>query len=121
MILQPPSSILAGASGSGKTAAIATQLLYNMKVFVIVTEPDGVASLLDAAERLKAPVDNLHWSQCFPHASGWMDLEDMLTKVSSMDQKQLSDQRDMGKASFRPAMIKLLSTFKHFRCDRTGK
>lgn len=121
MILQPPATLLAGPSGSGKTSAIATQLKYGLKVFVIVTEPDGVASLLDAVERLKVPVDNLHWSQCFPAAAGWMDLQDMLSKVSGMDQKQLADQRDMGKRGFREPAERFLRAFSSFKCDRTGE
>lgn len=121
MILQPPSTLLAGPSGSGKTSSIATQLLCGLEVFVIVTEPDGVASLLDSCERLKAPVDQLHWSTCTPGAAGWMDLEDMITKISSMDQKQLADQRDMGKASFRAPAMKFLNAFRNFTCDRTGQ
>ena len=121
MILQPPSTLLAGPSGSGKTSSIATQLLHGLEVFVVVTEPDGVASLLDSVERLKAPVDHLHWSLCTPGAAGWMELEDMIKKISSMDQKQLADQRDMGKSSFRAPAIKFLDAFRNFRCDRTGQ
>lgn len=120
MILQPPSTLLAGESGSGKTSAIATQLKAGLHVFVIVTEPDGVASLLDSCERIGVPIDNLHWAQCFPAAAGWMDLEEMITKVSTMDQKQLADQRDMGKAAFRAPAIKFLNAFRNFHCDRTG-
>ena len=121
MIIQPPSTLCTGPSGSGKTSAIATQLLAGLEVFVIVTEPDGVSSLLDAVERLKAPIDNLHWSQCFPAAAGWMELEDMINKIATMDQKQLSDQRDMGKAAFRTPALKFLNAFRNFTCDRTGK
>lgn len=120
MILQPPSTLQAGPSGSGKTSAIATQLLHGLEVFVVVTEPDGVASLVDACERLKAPIDHLHWSICTPGAAGWMDLEDMITKISSMDQKQLADQRDMGKASFKAPAMKFLNAFRNFHDDRTG-
>lgn len=121
MILQPPSVLLSGPSGSGKTSAIATQLLYGLEVFVIVTEPDGVASLLDSAERLKAPIDKLHWVYCPPSAAGWSAIEDMITKISTMDQKQLADQRDMGKATFKPAAMKLLNCFRDFVCERTGE
>ena len=121
MILQPPSCLLAGPPGSGKTSSLATQLLCGLRVFVIVTEPDGIASLLDAAERIRAPIDKLHWSFCPPAAAGWMELEDMITKISSMDQKQLADQRDMGKSSFRPAAMKFLEALRNFKCDRTGR
>jgi hypothetical protein len=121
MIIQPPSTLLAGDSGSGKTSAIATQLKAGLHVFTIVTEPDGVSSLLDSCERIGVPVDNLHWAQCFPAAAGWMDLEEMINKVSTMDQKQLADQRDMGKASFRAPALRFLNAFKNFHCDRTNQ
>ncbi len=121
MILQPPSALLTGPSGAGKTSALATQLLYGLRVFVVVTEPDGVASLLDAAERLKAPIDMLHWAFAPAHGAGWMELEDMYSKVNTLDQKGLADMRDLGKSSFRDAGRKFLMAFKNFHCDRTGQ
>ena len=114
MILQPPSTLLIGPSGSGKTSALATQLLFGLEVFVIMTEPGGVDSLIDSCERLKAPIDRLHWTSCLPAAAGWGDLEDMVKKINTMDQKGLADLRDMGKASFRPAAMKLLEATKGF-------
>jgi len=98
-----------------------TQLLLGIRTFVIVTEPGGAEVLLDAAERLRAPIDLLHWTQCTPNSAGWSELEDMITKISSMDQKQLSDQKDMGKAAFRPAAMRLLNALRNFTCDRTGE
>lgn len=120
-MIQPPAVLLAGPSGSGKTSALVTQLLAGLEVFVIMTEPDGVSSLLDAADRLKAPIDKLHWASALPHGAGWMDLEDMISKVNSMDQKGLADIRDLGKSSFRPAAINFLNQFKNFKCERTGQ
>lgn len=121
MILQPPGVLLAGPAGSGKTSSLITQLLCGLEVFVIVTEPDGVASLLDSAERLKADIDKLHWVYCPPASAGWSGIEEMINKVSTMDQKQLADQRDMGKGGFRAPAIKLLNAFRSFTCDRTGE
>jgi hypothetical protein len=121
MIIQPPSVLLIGPSGSGKTSAIPTQLLCGLEVFVAITEPGGVESLLDAAERLKAPIDKLHWTSCLPASAGWDALEDMIKSINSMDQKGLADVRDMGKASFRPAAMRLLNAFKNFHCERTNR
>lgn len=120
MILQPPATLVAGPSGSGKSSAIATKLLHGLKVFVIGTEPGYIESILDACERLKAPVDNLHWASCLPAAAGLSGLEDMIQKISSMDQKQLSDIKDLGKADFRPAAMKFLNTLRRFHCERTN-
>lgn len=119
--LQPPSVLLSGPSGSGKTSALVTQTLHGIRTFVLVTEPDGVASLLDAADRLKAPIDLLHWAVCTPGAAGWMELADMISKISSMDQKQLADQRDMGKSAFRPPAMHFLNMLKNFHCERTDQ
>lgn len=121
MILQPPATLLVGPSGSGKTSAIATQLLAGLEVFVVVTEPGGVESLLDSASRLKAPVDKLHWTTCLPAAAGWGGLEDMIFKINSMTQKDLADQRDMGKAGFRDAAMAFLNAFRSFKCERDGQ
>lgn len=118
---QPPAALLSGPSGSGKTSALATQLLAGLEVFVVITEPGGVESLIDAAERLKAPIDKLHWTTALPAAAGWAGLEDMITKINSMDQKGLSDVRDMGKVDFRPAAMRFLNAFKNFTCERTGE
>lgn len=121
MILQPPATLLVGPSGSGKTSSIPTQLLAGLEVFVVVTEPGGVESLLDAVERLKAPIDKLHWTTCLPAAAGWSGIEEMITKINSMDQKGLADIKDMGKANFRDAAMRFLNAFRAFKCERTGQ
>lgn len=120
MILQPPATLLVGPSGSGKTSAIATQLLAGLEVFVVVTEPGGVESLLDSAERIKAPVDKLHWTMCLPAAAGWSGIEEMIDKINRMDQKGLADEKNMGKANFREAAMAFLNAFRSFKCERTG-
>lgn len=121
MILQPPAVLLAGPSGSGKTSAIATALNNGLEVFALITEPGGVESLLDSAERIKAPIDKLHWASALPASAGWAGLEDMLTKVNTMDQKGLADIKDLGKAGFKDAAMRLLKQIQNFQCERTGK
>lgn len=121
MILQPPATLLVGPSGTGKTSAIATQLLAGLEVFVVMTEPGGVESLLDSVARLRAPIEKLHWTSCLPASLGWAGLEDMISKINSMDQKGLSEVRDMGKIDFRPAAMRFLNAFKGFTCERTGE
>lgn len=121
MQIQPPSALVVGASGSGKTSSIATQLVAGLEVFVIITEPGGVESLLDSVARLKAPIDNLHWTTALPASAGWTGLEDMISKINAMDQKGLADVRDMGKNNFRAPAMKFLDAFRSFSCERDGK
>ncbi len=121
MILQPPSCLLTGPSGTGKTSVLVTQLLHGIETFVVVTEPTGVDSLLDAAERLKAPIDLLHWAYCAPSGAGWDELENMINQISTSTQQQLADQKNMGKAAFRAPAQRFLNNFRNFHCDRTNK
>lgn len=122
MILQPPATLLIGPAGSGKTYSIITALRAGLEVFVLVTEPDGVASLLDACRDMKLPMDNLHWATALPTSEGWDDLAKMLESVSASNQKTIADASglDYGKASFRGSAIRLVSLMKNFVCDRTG-
>src|SRR5262245_50924058 len=113
-ILQPPSTLIFGAAGSGKTASLVTQLKAGLEVFVMVTEPDGVASLLDRCHELKLPVDKLHWTSCLPASQGFAGLKSMIGSISSMDQQALASQKDMGKLDFRPAGMKFLEALEDF-------
>lgn len=118
--LQPPGTLLTGPTGTGKTSAIATMVKAGIETFVVITEPDGAASLIDACDRIGAPIDKLHWREALPGGAGWAQMEDMVSKINSMNQQQLADQKDMGKSSFRDPAMRFLQSFQNFQCDRTG-
>lgn len=119
MTQQAPSILLIGASGSGKTDSLLTLVEAGLELFVIATEPNGIESLLNSAERRKLPVEKLHWTTASPSKFGFDSLEDMAKKVAAMDQQQLS--------SVKPAMrretpfISLLVKMRSFTDERTGK
>jgi len=92
-----------------------------IETFVLVTEPDGVSSLIDSVERLKAPMDLVHWASAMPASVGWDGLEDMVRKINSNDQKQLADIKDLGKSNFREPALNFLGQLKDFKCERTGQ
>lgn len=122
MRLQPPTVILMGPSGSGKTDSIATLLLAGLEVFVIITEPDGVVSLVDSCIRRGLPLDKLHWSYCPPGIVGTNAIREMVTTMSSMSFAQLQDIKNgiaKGDATRAPA-LKFLTQIANFHCDRTG-
>jgi hypothetical protein len=123
-ILQPPSVICMGAPGSGKTYALSTLLKSGLNVFVISTEPDGIASLLDACASgaSHAPIDKLHWATCLPAPAGWAALDDMVTTIGTMGFEQIQNiKTGVGKSSTRDPAMKLLNTLKNFKCERDGK
>lgn len=121
MKLQPPAVLNMGAPGSGKTDALATLLKAGLKTFVICTEPDGIASLLDSCERRGIPINNLHWAVCTPTSPGWGAMKEMAKAVGSMGYEDLTKIKvGIGKSETRDAMMKFLLTLESFICDRTG-
>lgn len=122
MLIQPPACLLMGASGSGKTSALTTFLAKGIETFVLCTEPGGPESLVDWCNTKGYPIDKLHWCSALPATQGWKGLEEMVTRISSMDFEALSKiKAGIGKEATRPAAMALLNALANFRCERTGK
>jgi hypothetical protein len=121
MILQPPATILCGETGTGKTSALATLARAGIETFLLSTEAGGVESFIDACTRLKVDMNLVHWNAATPKAAGWDGLEDMIKKISHMDQQGLASQTNMGKANHEQAALNFLGQMKDFECQRTGQ
>lgn len=120
-LLRPPSVLLQGASGSGKTSSIITLLMAGIEVFVIGTEPGYVDSLLDWAKKLNAPIAKLHWMTVLPATEGWEALDEMVDKIGNLDFEGISKLKGVGKDKTRVPAQKFLMALKDFRCERDGK
>jgi hypothetical protein len=119
--LQPPSTLLMGPPGCGKTTVLATLAKAGLEVFVIVTEPNGVESLIDAWDRMGLPIDKLHWATVSPSPAGWKAMEEMGRMINSMSYKDLSETKQGIAKSEMKQFPKLLSLFQNFVDERTGE
>lgn len=118
--IQPPAILLAGESGCGKTYSLSTLTEAGLDLFVIVTEPTGLDSIIDAYQQKKLPMEKLHWKQITPARQGFEDLQKMAEKIGGMTYDsltKLSPQGDRRKSRF----IELLSTLNNFVDDKDGK
>ena len=120
MIIQPPSVLLEGPTGTGKTDSLLTFLEAGLELFVLVTEPTGVDSLLISAERRHLPIDKLHWCQITPAREGFKDLDDIAKKISLLTQEGLAKLPPQGDRS-KPKWRESLRCMSDFTCDRTGE
>jgi hypothetical protein len=120
--IQPPATLLCGDSGSGKTSSLVTYMESGIETFVLCTEPGGPESLVDWANKLRLPLDKLHWATALPAVQGWKGLTDLVTEISSKDFETISKNKaGIGKTETRPAAMKLLANLQNFQCERTGK
>jgi len=119
--IQAPRVLLLGDPGSGKTDSLTTLIKAGLELFVLVTEPGGVESLIDAAVRRSLPIDKLHWNVVPPSSPGFTALLDMARVVKVMSFKDIADiKQGVGKPEMN-ALEKLLHNIQSFRCERTGK
>jgi len=119
--IQPPHCLLMGPAGSGKTTSIATFAKAGIDCFVIITEPTGVDSLLDAWEREKLDISLLHYTVVSPASPGWQGFKDLGVRINSMSYKDLSELKSgIGKETMKQ-FPKLLANLENFHDERTNR
>lgn len=120
MHIQPPSVLLIGATGSGKTYSLKTLLEAGQEVFVVCTEPTGMDSLLDAVTASKLDINKLHWAVHTPARGNIGGLQKIAQIVSGGTFETIAKLPPMGERN-KAQFMQLLSTLSDFKCDRDGK
>lgn len=120
VVLQPPSVLLQGASGAGKTHAIMTLLKSGLEVFAIITEPGGIESLLEACQKNNVAIDKLHWMECLPATDGFEALTTMTEDIGTKSFQALSQSSGIGKDKTRVPAYRLIKALQSFIDDRSG-
>ena len=118
--MKPPTTLLMGGVGTGKTTSLVTYLEAGLKLAVVINEPDGEGPLVDAITRAGLPLDNLH--TCYvPFArTDWETLQTLITNVNRMNFKDLADLKGIKKTNYRQ-MFELYDALTNFKDDRTGE
>jgi AAA domain len=119
--LKPPSSIILGAAGAGKTTSLITYIEAGLELFVIGTEPNFADSLLDALSDRKLPIEKLHYHEISPVAAGWSAINQMLTTVNAMSYEDITKLKQGISKTDQKALKDMLDTVQNFKCDRTGQ
>lgn len=117
--IQPPSVLLMGGVGSGKTYSLATLAEAGLEVFVISTEPVGLDTLIDVFDKKKL-MDKLHWAQVTPSRPGFGDLQKSANVIASNTFETLTKMAPSGDRR-NAQWIKVLTLLSNFQDERTGK
>ena len=128
-------TLLFGEVGSGKTSALPTFIAaglkhdVELKLAVVLTEPGGVESLLDAMElhappgERSLPMDRLHYSSIAPASTDWRALIDMGKKINMMGYKDLAELKSgLAKEKHKQYLdlLSLLANFKNQHGESIG-
>lgn len=120
--VQPPSVLLMGATGSGKTWALSTVVEHtNLDLFVIITEPNGLDTLLDVWHTKKLPIERLHWHYVAPRAAKWDALKQMAKTVNTNSYEDLTKLKQGVAKKESTQFYEVLEQLENFTDDRTGE
>lgn len=120
LLLKPPTVLLLGPAGVGKTYSIPTLLQCGLEVFVIGTEPNFLDTLLDSTRNRKLDVAKLHWLYIPPAAPGTTALEDMAQQVANKGYEDLAAIKQGISKDKTQQFRQLLRATNNFVDERTG-
>ena len=108
------STLLVGATGTGKTYCLRPLIAAGITPFVLTTEP-GIESVLG-----DIPPDKLHWHYIPCAAVGWATLLAQGKRISTMSYEALSKAQDPDKRQY-TQWLDVVTSCNQFICDRTGE
>jgi hypothetical protein len=107
-----------GGTGAGKTYSLASLAEAGLDVFVIVTEPVGLDTLIDVFAA-KGLMSKLHWHQINPSRPGFSDMQAAARLISTNTYETLAKMPPSGDRR-NAQWIKLLTQLSNFHDQRTG-
>ncbi|KKN74517.1 hypothetical protein LCGC14_0389340 [marine sediment metagenome] len=115
------STLLIGPAGTGKTTAIPTFIAAGIETFVLITDPRGEESLIDAMELHNLPMDKLHWHYVAQASPSWATLQTMATTITSLSYKAVTEIKSgLNKQDYQQ-FFNMLAVCANFKCQRDGK
>ncbi len=115
------STLLIGPAGTGKTTSLVTMVKAGIETFVLITDPGGEESLIDAMGEAKLSMDLLHWNYVAPATPSWDTLQAGAKLITSLSYKGLTEVKNgLNKEDYQQ-FFNLLSICANFKCQRTGE
>ena len=93
-IIQPPSILLMGMPGSGKSYSLSTLLQAGLEVFILGTEAGFIDTVLDACAARGISTSGLHWHALQNAAPSWDALETVGKTTAAMSYEALAGLKD---------------------------
>lgn len=113
-------TMLIGATGTGKTHALASLAEMGFEVFLLFTEPGHETIAKYFADKGKEVPPNVHWTYIAPAAADWSDMIDSAKKINTMSFEMLTKLTDVNKRKY-TEFIDILMALSNFKDARTGE
>lgn len=120
-MIKPPSVLLCGAAGAGKTYSLSTLVEAGLEVFAIFTDPGGEESFVDSIMDRGLDMEKVHWSYTPLTTTDWNDFGQIAKMISTLSYSALGDIKNgINKQDF-TEFRDMLTVMSNFKCQRTGE
>lgn len=119
--LRPPSTLLIGGAGSGKTSSCVTLLSAGLAVNMLATESSAPNRILEEAKKRGIDSSRFHWQFVSPTPPTWNSLLEKARIVNQLSLKDISDLKGGIAKTQGKQFITFIEAMNNFRSDRDGK
>ena len=119
--LESPATLLIGDTGTGKTHSLVTYIEAGVELFVLITEPRGIDTLLKACQEKNLSTSKLHWAYVPPATESWGPMSDLVKRVNTSSYEDLAKIKiGLGKDKCQQ-LYEILHNFQDFKDAHTGQ
>ena len=112
---KPPTTLLSGDAGSGKTESLKTYIKAGVTPFVVVTEQSSISTLMKGINKGDA-----HYIHIPPTTEGWAAMKQQAQKMTMMQWESMIEYVDPNKRKF-DSWVRIIDACTNFKCDWTGE
>ena len=120
MSLAPPSTLLIGAGGTGKTTSVVTLLQEGLHVRMIATETSAPNRVLKSAASVRSATRSSIGASFSPSPPKWDTLIQSAEAVNVMSIKDIADMKGGIAKQDGKQWITMLNNLANFKSDRNG-
>lgn len=128
ILLNPPSNLLIGPAGTGKTFSVYTLLKAGLKVRMIATEHSAPNRVIEAVRRFEPDakaqeemLDRFDWQFISSAPPAWKALKETADVINRLSLEDIAKQRTGIAKGDAKQWLALLEACSDFRSDKTGQ
>lgn len=120
-LLRPPSILLMGPAGTGKTTSLSSILASGLNLRMLATEPTAPSRVLDECAKRKIDNSRFHWQFVSPSTPKWDSLKESARLISMLSMKDLSNLTQGIAKPDNSQWITFLNAISDFTSSRSGE
>ena len=120
MKLRPPSTLIIGPAGTGKTTSLVTAIEAGLSLRLLATEPTAPNRVIEEIRKRKLSMEKFDWCFVSPSVPSWAALREAATIINTMTLKDIAELRSGIARPDGTQWLNFLIAIEHFKSERTG-